>query len=162
MCKTHSNKRDLVMDIHSTKGHSEQSGKLMGRRSLVKGVAWAAPVVAATAVVPAYAASKNPCEYGTIVSVPWGERAERRRYKGTVNEEYEWAVMPTSNCSPQPQTYFIDNTTPERKLAYPWGRYEGVSDFPPIYPPERQGHPRLHLQGRRWWRWWRRYHQRSC
>ena len=55
----------------------------------------------------------------TIVSVPWGERAERRRYKGTVNEEYKWAVMPTSNCSPQPQTYFIDNTTPEPKLAYP-------------------------------------------
>lgn len=123
------------MDIDSTKSHSEQSGKLMGRRTLVKGAAWATPVVAATAVVPAYAASKNSCEYGTIVSVPWGERAERRRYKGTVNEEYEWAVMPTSNCSPQPQTYFIDNTTPERKLAYPWGRYEGVSDFPPIYPP---------------------------
>ena len=129
------------MDIHSTKNHSEQSGKLMGRRSLVKGVAWAAPVVAATAAVPAYAASKNPCEYGTIVSVPWGERAERRRYKGTVNEEYEWAVMPTSNCSPQPQTYFIDNTTPERKLAYPWGRYEGVSDFPPIYPPNGKDTP---------------------
>lgn len=67
--------RDLVMDIHSTKSHSEQSGKLMGRRALVKGAAWATPVVAATAVVPAYAASKNPCEYGTIVSVPWGERA---------------------------------------------------------------------------------------
>lgn len=133
--------RDLVMDIHSTKSHSEQSGKLMGRRTLVKGAAWATPVVAATAVVPAYAASKNPCEYGTIVSVPWGERANRRRYKGTVNEEYEWAVMPTSNCSPQPQTYFIDNTTPENKLAYPWGRYEGVSDFPPIYPPNGKDTP---------------------
>ena len=48
------------MDIHSTKSHSEQSGKLMGRRTLVKGAAWATPVVAATAVVPAYAASKEP------------------------------------------------------------------------------------------------------
>ena len=58
------------MDIHSTKSYSEQSGKLMGRRALVKGAVWATPVVAATAVVPAYAASKNSCEYAPSYPCP--------------------------------------------------------------------------------------------
>lgn len=42
----------------------------MNRRTLAKGAAWAAPVVVASAAVPAYAASTEPCSTGGSFTAP--------------------------------------------------------------------------------------------
>lgn len=47
----------------------------VSRRTLAKGAAWAAPVVAASSVIPAYAASRNPSVGGTICSLFYAQGA---------------------------------------------------------------------------------------
>ncbi len=112
----------------------------INRRTLVKGAAWTAPAIAATAAVPAYAASSSTepqqdvCRYGKLVAAPWSNVWEARKFNGKVEEDVEWAVYPTSNCTSAPQHINIDNSFPAAQAANPYYERTAQGTWRPFFP----------------------------
>lgn len=81
------------------------------RRTLVKGAAWAAPLVVASATVPAYAASPSKdqlgIEYGLFVTTSNNSKMGYNETYGT------GTVNPTS-----PQAYFQASSRPESDISW--------------------------------------------
>lgn len=111
----------------------------INRRTLVKGAAWTAPAIAATAAVPAYAASlstnQDICRYGKLVAAPWSNVWESRKFNGKVEEDVEWAVYPTSNCTANAQYMSIDNNFSAVQAANPLANSNArQNSWPPFFP----------------------------
>ncbi|MCI7457939.1 hypothetical protein [Actinomyces urogenitalis] len=69
----------------------------VGRRTLVKGLAWGAPAIAVAAAAPAVAASSSePAQYGRLVVAPWSSSKNIRTWKGDQVLTTKWVYFPTT------------------------------------------------------------------
>ncbi|MCT1558157.1 hypothetical protein M3A96_08525 [Helcobacillus massiliensis] len=105
-----------------------------GRRNLLKGATWAAPVIAVSTMAPAYAGSPVPGT-GTLVAAPWSNtwRASNQ-YKGAATILQPWVIYPTTRPS---GTVAVTNETPASQTANPLTRKASAWD--PIYPDQSTG-----------------------
>lgn len=82
----------------------------VSRRAVAKGAAWGAPIVLASATIPAYAASQNKLgiQYGVYVSTQYNGG-----YVGYASSNNTGTINATS-----PDAYFASNPTPESDINW--------------------------------------------
>ncbi|QRZ61665.1 hypothetical protein [Rothia sp. ZJ932] len=91
----------------------------INRRSLVKGAAWAAPVVAATTAIPAYAASARSCPTVTIAQTAGnvaGTYVVTVIYKGTAEGMYIGGVTRYNDVQEPNQPAMVEYIDYDRNL----------------------------------------------
>ncbi|MDO5750395.1 MAG: hypothetical protein Q4P78_04220 [Rothia sp. (in: high G+C Gram-positive bacteria)] len=106
----------------------------ISRRQMTQAL-WAAPVIAASAAVPAYAASATGENYGQIIVLPRASKAADQKFNGTKAATYTWIMYPTSNLGNGTADMQYTNASSTASMGYhdPADTPAGAV-FPPVYP----------------------------